>query len=134
KYASTGGKLEPEVKEEDEQRSYLWKVDNRPQLPQDDYLPSKEELRLQVACSTFASWDEVCKWKQNLRKECWECTADVRRIVQSVTKDLHSPEQKARALTYWVRRHVRYLSMGEKHDYTPHTPAQVLTSRYGDCK
>jgi len=134
KYASAGGRLDPEIKEEGGQRTYHWKVDNRPQLPQDDYLPSKEELRLQVACSTFASWDEVLKWKQNLRKDCWQCTVDTRRIVQDVTKGLQTQEDKARALTSWVRRHVRYLSQGEKHDYTPHTPAQVLTCRYGDCK
>jgi tetratricopeptide (TPR) repeat protein/transglutaminase-like putative cysteine protease len=134
KSASVGGRLDPEIKEEAGQRTYHWKVDNRPQLPQDDYLPSKEELRLQVACSTFASWDEVFKWKHNLRKDCWHCTADMRRIVQDVTKGLQTQEDKARALTAWVRRHVRYLSQGEKHDYTPHTPAQVLTCRYGDCK
>jgi tetratricopeptide (TPR) repeat protein len=37
-------------------------------------------------------------------------------------------------LTYWVRRNIRYVSSGEKHDYTPHAPALVLANRYGDCK
>ena len=31
--------------------------------------------------------------------------------------------EKARALTYWLRRNIRYVSAGEKHDYTPHLPA-----------
>ena len=39
-------------------------VNNRRQLPQDDDLPSKEELRLQRRASTFASWEEVGHWKQ----------------------------------------------------------------------
>src|SRR5581483_11358539 len=38
-------------------------------------------------------------------------------------------------LTYWVRRRIRYVSVGaEKHDFTPHPPDEVLASRYGDCK
>ncbi len=130
----TGGALEPTVTEQGGQRTFHWRVTDRAQLPQDDSLPPKEELRLQLACSTFQSWDEVFKWKQGLRKDCWECTAELRKIVADVTRDLKTPEEKARALTYWVRRHIRYLSMGEKHDYTPHTPAQILDTRFGDCK
>jgi tetratricopeptide (TPR) repeat protein/transglutaminase-like putative cysteine protease len=134
KHKTMGGKLDPTVTDDGPNRIYHWRAVNRKQLPQDDSLPSKEELRLQVAVSTFASWDEVLKWKQNLRKECWECTAELRKIVQDVTKDIKTPTEKARALTYWLRRHVRYVSVGEKHDYTPHTPAQVLDTRFGDCK
>jgi hypothetical protein len=52
-----------------------------------------------------------------------------------VTRGLITPEQKARALTYWVRAHVRYVALGAvRHDYTPHPPAQTLANRYGDCK
>ena len=46
-----------------------------------------------------------------------------------------TPLDKAKALTYWVRRHVRYLSRGPGGlGYTPHLPDQVLANRYGDCK
>lgn len=133
-YGTVGGQLEPEIKEENGQKLYHWKVTNRAQLPQDDNLPSREELRQQVALSTFASWDEVLKWKQNLRKDCWECTDEVKKLVKEITKDLKTQEEKARALTYWTRRHIRYVSVGDKHDYTPHVPSFVLENRYGDCK
>jgi tetratricopeptide (TPR) repeat protein/transglutaminase-like putative cysteine protease len=134
KFAAVNGRLEPQVKDDGDTRSYLWAATNTHALPQDDNLPPKEELRLQVACSTFASWDEVAKWKQRLRADCWECTADIRDTVREVTAGLKTPLEKARALAYWVRRKVRYVSVGEKHDYTPSAPALVLANRYGDCK
>jgi tetratricopeptide (TPR) repeat protein/transglutaminase-like putative cysteine protease len=134
KHRITGGKLEPTITEEGDNKVYHWKTTNLPQLPQEDHLPSKEDLRLQVSCSTFASWDEIYKWKHSIRKDCWVCTPEVRQIVQDVTKDLKTPLEKAKALTYWVRRHVRYISSGERHDYTPHPPAVVLSNRFGDCK
>lgn len=134
KYAASGGKVEPKITEEGETRTYFWGVSNRRQLPQDSDLPSKEELRLQVSVSTFGSWEEVGRWKQGLRADCWECTEEVRQVVKEVTRDLKAPAEKARALTYWLRRNIRYVSAGEKHDYTPHAPATVFTNRYGDCK
>jgi tetratricopeptide (TPR) repeat protein len=133
-HAATGGKLEPTVKEDGDWRTFHWRTTNKPPLPQDDNLPSREELRLAVACSTFADWKEVGVWKRKLRKDCWACSEEIRKVVADITGKLKTPEEKARALTYWVRRHVRYVSVGTKHDYTPHQPAQVLSNRYGDCK
>ncbi len=134
KYATVGGAVEPKIEEAGDTRTYHWQVLNRRQLPQDDNLPSKEELRLRLAVSTFANWEDVGRWKQRLRKDCWECTQEVREVVKAVTAGLKEPAEKARALTHWVKRNIRYLAIGETHDYTPHAPGVVLTNRFGDCK
>jgi tetratricopeptide (TPR) repeat protein len=134
KYAAVAGKLEPVRKQVGDQVRYIWRATNCRKLPQDENLPSKEEMRSSVVCSTFASWEEVGRWKQRLRADCWECTPALRSLVQEVTRGLKTPEEKARALTCWVRQKVRYVSTGEKHDYTPHSPATVLANRFGDCK
>jgi tetratricopeptide (TPR) repeat protein len=115
-------------------RLYHWKAAHCRRTPSDEDLPAKEELRPWVACSTFASWDEVGKWKQRLRADCWTCTEEVRKVVKEVTAGLKTPREKARALTYWLRRNIRYVSSGQRHDYTPHAPARVLANRFGDCK
>src|SRR5439155_12460481 len=128
------GKLEPLVLDGDGHRLYLWRKSHVPAPPKDEDLPSKEELQTSVMASTFDSWEQVGKWKSELRAECWKCTPQVRKLVEEVTKDCKTPTDKARALTYWVRRNLRYVSAGEKHDYTPHRPEEVLANRYGDCK
>ncbi|MFO0926819.1 MAG: transglutaminase-like domain-containing protein [Gemmataceae bacterium] len=87
-----------------------------------------------MVLSTFTDWTQVGRWKEALRRPCWQCTPDVRAVVDRVTAGLNTPAAKARALTYWVRRNIRYVSAGERHDYTPHPPAQVLANRFGDCK
>jgi tetratricopeptide (TPR) repeat protein len=133
-HASINGKLDPEVTRDGDQVTYHWKVPNCKRLPQDENLPSKEELSPAVACSTFASWEEVGRWKHKLREEAWQCTTDVAAIVREATTGLTDPAAKARALTYWLRRNIRYVSAGERHDYSPHPPATVLANRFGDCK
>jgi transglutaminase-like putative cysteine protease/tetratricopeptide (TPR) repeat protein len=133
-YAAVGGKLDPICVEDNEYRTYTWKASNCRKTPQDENLPSRETLSLSVACSTFASWAEVGVWKKRLRSDCWQCTPALREVVQKVTHGLTAPEDKARALTHWMRRNIRYVSTGVKHDYTPHPPSVVLSNRFGDCK
>jgi tetratricopeptide (TPR) repeat protein len=134
KYATVGGKLDPEIQRDADKSTYLWKTTNRSPLPQDDDIPPKDTLRLEVSFSTFSSWDEVAKWKKELRKDCWVCDQELSKLVKNITKDLKTPLEKARALTLWVRQNIRYVSVGETHAYTPLTPATVLAGRYGDCK
>src|SRR5262249_6216677 len=70
-----------------------------------------------------------------VRSECWTCTPEIRRQVETLTRGLKTPEEKARALTYWVRRSIRYVSISSSgHGYTPRHPHQVMASRFGDCK
>jgi tetratricopeptide (TPR) repeat protein/transglutaminase-like putative cysteine protease len=134
KYACTSGQVEPEISEANGQRLYDWKARNTKQLPQDENLPPKEEMQPSVVCSTFSSWEEIGRWKQRLRADAWATTPEIRRIVADLTKGVQDPAAKARALTMWMRRNIRYVSSGEHHDYTPHPPARVFANRFGDCK
>ncbi len=134
-HATINGTIDLDVSESDGQKFYRWSVTNRDRLPQDDEKPLKEELRLQVACSTFPSWQAVGLWKQKLRADCWKCTAELRTTIDDITRGMTTQTDKARALTHWVRKHIRYLSRGPGGaGYTPHLPHQVLGNRFGDCK
>ena len=135
KHATINGNVDLVVTRDNDGTFYHWTTTNRRPLPKDEERPSKEELRLQVAVSTFPTWDAVGEWKLKLRKDCWVCTPDVRKVVDEVTRGKETPIEKAKALTYWIRRHVRYHSQGPGGlGYTPHQPHQVLANRYGDCK
>jgi tetratricopeptide (TPR) repeat protein/transglutaminase-like putative cysteine protease len=135
KYAAVNGKLDPTVRDDGKERLYVWRSDNRPPLPQDSDLPSKETLRLGISVSTYPTWEAVGKWKAKLRADCWKCTDAIREVVREVTKDLKTPLEKARALATWVRRRIRYVSVASaRHGYTPNQPNVVLGNLFGDCK
>ncbi len=134
RFTAANAKIEPAKTVTGETVLWNWQVRNCKRPPQDDNAPPKDELRPTVACSTFASWEEIGQWKQRLRADCWKCTEGLRQVVREVTRGLTDPTAKARALTCWLRRNIRYVSAGDRHDYTPHPPATVLANRYGDCK
>src|SRR5205085_1631881 len=134
KFESINGAVPVATSEADGRRVYTWKTTDRAAPPPGEHQPPADEQKLQVACSTFPSWQAVHEWEKKLLSGRCDCTGDGKKLVAELTKSQASAEQKARALTHWVRGHVRYLSRGEKHDYTPHAPERVLADRCGDCK
>jgi len=129
-----GGMLDPNVTETADSRLYHWSAREIMGIPRESDLPSREEFRPEVVCSTFASWDDVGKWKRELRADCWECSADLQTVIRNVAGPLNSTKERTRALTYWIRRNIRYVSIGIGHDFKPHSPSRVFTDRFGDCK
>ncbi len=96
KYAAVNGPVELTKTERRGFTHYHWQVKNKLPPPRDDDGPSKEELRWQVAISTFPTWDAVGRWKQNVRKECWECTDAIKKVVAEVAGAETTPVAKAR--------------------------------------
>lgn len=133
-FTSVNGQVKPDRTELQDKVLYCWFQQNIPQPSQDENLPPRDELHPSIVCSTFPSWQAVGQWKHQLRNECWKCEEDLRKVVQEVTRGIPDPTARAQALTYWLRRNIRYVSSGEKHDYTPHLPNAVLANRFGDCK
>jgi tetratricopeptide (TPR) repeat protein len=134
KYATAHGKVDLVVSTTATHRTFTWGQHDIPRPPRDEDLPSREELRATLLVSTFTSWEQIGAWKQKLRASSWECIPEIAKVVAEVARSCKTPHDKARALTYWVRRNIRYVSAGEKHDYTPHPPGRVLANRFGDCK
>jgi tetratricopeptide (TPR) repeat protein len=134
KHATTGGRLKPTVSEAGGWRTYHWQASHLVPPLREAHRPPREEYHLQVRWSTFASWAEVGKWDRQISPKAWECTPEIRQIVRQETKGRKTQEEKARALTYWVRKHIRYLSRHDRDSFAAHPPARVLANRYGDCK
>ncbi len=127
-------KMQPEIKEDALTKTFTWCVDMRSPVVKEDRAPSKEELRPGVAISTFATWDEVANWERRIRNDCFDCEPELRNIVRDVKQRNKAPMAIARELTKWVRTNIRYVSTGDRHDFTPHAPGFVCKNRFGDCK
>src|SRR5262249_12060452 len=73
KYQLREGAGDVKVKRREKRRGdgrYLrWSAKDGPRPPQDENLPSREEMRPTLMLSTFASWEAVGEWKHKLREE-----------------------------------------------------------------
>lgn len=134
RFESINGAIPVTTTEDGPWRQYAWRTDNRPAVPVGERQLPADETKLQVACSTFDSWAAVHRWEKQLLAGRCDCPTNVGKLVADLTRGIDSPEAKAKALSQWVRAHIRYVSRGEKHEYTPHEPTRTFGDRCGDCK
>src|SRR2546427_3213020 len=83
----------------------------------------------------LSSWKEVGDWFEALAKPKAAATAEIRSKAEELTKGKTTDQDKIRALYDFVSSRFRYIgiSLGLGR-YTPHSAAEVLSNRYGDCK
>jgi len=126
--------MKPETTEDKYGVLHIWRDSKLLPIAHEEDMPEVDELRPGVAFTTYKSWEEVGAWERKIRKECEECTQAMKVVVERITRDHKTPEAIARELTRWVRTNIRYVSAGDKHDFTPHPPSLVFKNRCGDCK
>ena len=136
--------LEPSVLVEGDRRVYHWATSHLTTHPVDvknlrldptTFLYRPKAPPPSVMFSTFQNWGEVAEWYAQLEKERRVPSPEVRAKAEEITRDLHTDEERARALYYWVSQNIRYVSLSFGIGrYEPHAAGAVLANRYGDCK
>src|SRR5262249_23473518 len=112
-WGTANGKVEPEMRTlKDGSKHYQWQTRDRLPNPKEEHHPSREALGTRLTFTPFPDWQAVADWKENLRKDCWVCSEDVRKTVRDIIKSKTTAEEKAKTLTYWVRQNIRYISRG----------------------
>ncbi|MFP5236157.1 MAG: DUF3857 domain-containing protein [Acidobacteriota bacterium] len=119
---------------------YVWKAAQlKPTIVKnDDDQPSTEkqdQVRPDVAWTTFQSWAEVGAWYRGLAAARAVPTDALRAQADDITRDAKTPEEQVQALYSFVSSRIRYVGVDFGIGrYQPHPAAEVLLNQYGDCK
>jgi tetratricopeptide (TPR) repeat protein len=116
------------LKVDDEDSSKDKKKKKKKQQDEDDEIPD-------VQLSTFQSWDEVGRWYSSLERDRVKPDATIRAKAAELTASAKSDTEKVEDLYDFVAPRYRYvgISFGVGR-FQPHSAADVLSNRYGDCK
>jgi tetratricopeptide (TPR) repeat protein len=88
-----------------------------------------------IQVSSFTSWEEVAAWFKPLVDAKTVVTPEIQAKAEELAKGLTKDEEKIRVLYDFVSTKFRYIGVDlGAGRYTPHTAADVLANRYGDCK
>src|SRR5215467_2310690 len=111
------------LKKKEESKIPAWEKDYKGVPPPD------------VQLSSFSSWKEVGDWFVALAQPKTAATPEIRSKAEDLIKGKSTEEEKIRAIYDFVSSRFRYIGIDlGLSRYTPHSPADVLVNRYGDCK
>ena len=83
----------------------------------------------------FNSVADLYKWYSSLVKQVGNTPTVLKDLVQDLTKDKTTDEEKIQAIYYWVQDNIRYIAFEDGiNGFRPEDCQSVYTNKYGDCK
>jgi hypothetical protein len=83
----------------------------------------------------FENLQDVYNWYSLLYSQCKNDVAILKPIVQKLTANLKTDEEKIQAIYYWVQDNIRYIAYEDGYSgYIPSTVQETVNNKYGDCK
>src|SRR5262249_23832794 len=107
----------------------------QPARAAEDRMTSPLDRDPRIAISTFADYEEMGRSYWAEARSAMEVTPEVARLADEITAGLSDKRAQARAISTWVKPHIRYVFVVLGAARGVPTPATaVLKNRYGDCK
>ncbi|MEO7310185.1 MAG: transglutaminase-like domain-containing protein [Chitinophagaceae bacterium] len=87
------------------------------------------------AIKGFQSVDDIYSWYNYLYKKCQNDPETLKPVVTQVTAGKTTPEDKAKAIYYWLQDNIRYIAFEDGYaGFIPETAQDVMKNKYSDCK
>lgn len=97
-------------------------------------VPGDQYQKATLTFSTGGSWQELAKAYSTIVAERLT-NANVNELAQKLTNGRADRETKVAAMVEYLNREIRYTGIEfDQSSVIPHTPAETLSRRYGDCK
>lgn len=127
--------IQPSITSNNDEKTFEWKISDAAAVHTEANIPSWHDAFPMVMISEFNSWKEVADWASEL----FPFSASLPGVLQQKIAEIKakSPTTEAQLLSAlrFVQDDVRYMGieMGQ-HSHKPHSPTQIFTQRFGDCK
>lgn len=88
-----------------------------------------------VSMSTFPDYATLAAAYHERAKPRSEPDQEIRRLAMELTREASNDRDRVARIRSWINQNIRYLSVHfGVEGWIPHPAAQVLRTRYGDCK
>src|SRR5439155_1163932 len=116
-------------------RVYTWATTDVQKIQGEPSAASPNTLAVHIAVGAPIGWADLARWYAKLSAGRYALTPALEGQLAEHVKDARSLEDSLRAVHRWVSQDFRYVSLSLGiGGYLPRLPAQVLETRYGDCK
>lgn len=116
-------------------RVFTWAAVEVPRIEREPFAAVPNTLDVWLAYALPRTWEQVAAWYHTLAEGRYALTPVLEQELTRAVAGRRTLEDSLRAVHRWVAQDFRYVSLSlGLGGYQPRTPAQVLETRYGDCK
>jgi len=114
---------------------YQWTMSDLPELKIEEGMPSISKLSPVLIITSLKEWSQLDEWATRKILSKVEVTQAVVDKAKEITASTQDESEKIKLISHFVQNNIQYLYADlERGGYTPHSPDEILSSRYGDCK
>ena len=123
------------VREANGRRVYTWYASEVPKIEPEPFAAYPNTVSVHIDVAAPLSWADISRWYAGVSRDRFVLSPEVEREIATVVSGATTLDDSLRALHRWVAQDFRYVSIAlGTGGYVPRLPAQVLETRYGDCK
>ena len=116
-------------------RVYTWATKDVQEIEGEPFAASPNTLSVRIDVAAPVSWADLARWYAGLSAGRYALTPGLETQLAEHVKSARTLDDSLRAVHRWVSQDFRYVSLSLGiGGYLPRLPAQVLETRYGDCK
>jgi uncharacterized protein DUF3857/transglutaminase superfamily protein len=116
-------------------RVYTWATSEVQKIASEPFAASPNSLYVSIDVSAPIAWPDVARWYAGLSRERYRLSPELEAKLAELVRGARTLDDSLRVVHRWVAQDFRYVSLSLGiGGYLPRLPAQVLDTRYGDCK
>jgi tetratricopeptide (TPR) repeat protein len=118
-----------------DQDVYTWNLYHLPSLTIERSMPRWNETEPAVLFSSLDSWPQIDSWVTQTMASKISIGPQVALEANRITNGAETDSAKIKSIFRFIQNHIQYVAANlDRGGYTPHSPEEVLNSRFGDCK
>jgi hypothetical protein len=114
---------------------YLWATAEVQPWDAEPFMADSNGVVQTIEVAAPLTWDDIAKWFAGLSKDRFATTPALETAFHDQLAGAKTQDDSLRAAARWVSQDFRYVSLSLGiGGYQPRFPADMLTTKYGDCK
>lgn len=114
---------------------YTWEDKNQGPRYTEPLMPDIDRTLPKLTYTTIPDWQAIARWYETMAEGREVPDAALAAKAKEVTANAKTPEEKARAIFYWVQDKTRYVAIElGQGAYQPRAANKTFVNQYGDCK
>jgi len=136
-YEMNNGKIEPEIKEFEDYKQYVWQMDELPSIKHEAYMSTLSDVGISLEVSSYPDWNFISEWYADISTLKAKSDFEVKKVVSELLAghEKATEFEKAKIFYEYIAKNFTYSNVSFLHSaLIPQKASRTIHTKQGDCK